>query len=66
MLGDKKDKDEEGTAPGLAIIGCLVTGVLACIGGLTGIVTEQLSGAAFCFVAAALAFGIVVYVSFSR
>lgn len=66
MTEDKKDKAKEGTALGLAIFGCLATGFLACIGGLTGIVTNQVSGAAMCFMAAALAFGVVVYVSFSR
>jgi hypothetical protein len=66
MSEDYKDKDKAGTGPGLAVVGCLATGVLACIGGLTGIVNQQLPGAALCFIAAAFAFGIVAYVSFSR
>jgi hypothetical protein len=65
MTEDKKDKTKAGTGPDLAIFGCLATGVLACVGGLTGISNNQISGAGVCFLAAALAFGIVVYVSFS-
>jgi hypothetical protein len=66
MNEDKKDKSKVGAGPGLAIIGCLATGVLACAGGLTGIAYHQLSGAGVCFMAAAVAFGIVAYVSFSE
>jgi hypothetical protein len=62
----KDDKAKAGIAPGLAIFGCLATGVLACIVGLTGIDNQQLAGAGLCFLAAALAFGIVAYISFSR
>ncbi len=65
MTEDKKDKGKEGAGPGLAIIGLLATGVLACIGGLTGVVNHQIAGAGLCFMAAAFAFGVVAYVSFS-
>jgi hypothetical protein len=65
MTEDKKDKTKGGAGPDVAVFGCLATGVLACIGGLAGIVSGQISGAALCFMAAALAFGVVVYVSFS-
>jgi hypothetical protein len=59
------NKGKGDLAPSLAIMGCLVTGLLACIGGLSGVVRDDLGGAGFCFLAAAVAFGIVVYVSFS-
>jgi hypothetical protein len=62
---EKKDRTKGGTGPDLAIFGCLATGVLACVGGLTGIARNQIPGAGVCFLATALAFGIVVYVSFS-
>ncbi len=62
---ETKDKGKGDLAPSLAIMGCLFTGLLACIGGLSGVASGQLGGAAFCFLAAAVAFGIVVYVSFS-
>lgn len=51
-------------SPGLAILGCLTTGTLATIGGLAALVKGHFSGAAACFAAAALAFGIVAHVSF--
>ena len=59
------DKGKGDLAPSLAIMGCLVTGLLACVGGLVGVARDQVGGGAFCFLAAAIAFGIVVYVSFS-
>ena len=65
MTENKNDKSKAGLGPDLAILGCLATGVLACVGGLTGVGNNQLAGAGVCFLAAAFAFGIVVYVSFS-
>ena len=54
-----------GAGPGLAVFGCLATGVLACIGGMIGILNREIAGAGICFIGAAIAFGIVAYVSFS-
>ena len=65
MTEDKNDKNKGGSGPDLAIFGCLATGVLACVGGLTGIVNHQIAGAGVCFLAAGLAFGIVAFISFS-
>ena len=65
MTEDNKEKSKGGAAPDTAVFGCLATGVLACVGGLAGIVTQQIAGAGLCFLAAALAFGIVAYVSLS-
>ena len=65
MTEDKNDKRIEGSGPGLAILGCLATGVIACICALMGVDKGQVAGAGVCLIAAALAFGVVVYVSFS-
>ncbi len=65
MADDNKEKAKGGAAPDVAVFGCLATGVLACIGGLVGLATQQIAGAGLCLIAAALAFGIVAYVSFS-
>jgi hypothetical protein len=65
MTEDNKEKGKGGAAPDVAIFGCLATGVLACVGGLIGMSTRQIAGAGLCFMAAAIAFGVVAYVSFS-
>jgi hypothetical protein len=65
MTEDNKDKGKGGTGRNLAIFGCLVTGVLACSGGVAGMLNSQISGAGVCFIAAAFAFGGAAYVSFS-
>ena len=65
MTEDKNDKGKGGSAPGLAIFGCLATGIIACICGVMGVDKGQIAGAGVCFLAAAFAFGVVVYVSFS-
>lgn len=65
MNENKNDKGTAGFGPGLAIFGCLATGVIACICGLMGVDKGQIAGAGVCFLAAAFAFGIVVYASFS-
>lgn len=64
MADNNKEKSKSG-APDVAVFGCLATGVFACIGGLAGIATRQIGGAGVCLLAAALAFGIVAYISFS-
>ena len=65
MAENEKDKGKGGTSPALAIFGCLVTGLLACSGGVVGLINNQISGAGVCFTAAAVAFGVVAYVTFS-
>ena len=65
MSEEPKDKGKGDLAPSLAVLGCLATGFLACVGGVAGFADNQISGAALCFFVAAFAFGIVVYVSFS-
>lgn len=51
-----------GAAVGFAITGGLLTGALACVGGLVSLVIGQGVGAGMCFLAAALAFGVIAYV----
>jgi hypothetical protein len=65
MTEDNKEKGRGGAAADVAVFGCLATGVLACIGGLVGMSTQQIAGAGLCLIAAALAFGVVAYVSLS-
>jgi hypothetical protein len=66
MTEDNNDRSKSGIGPGLAVFGCLATGVIGCLAGLDGLGGGELVGAGVCLMAAALAFGIVVYVSFSR
>ncbi len=61
-----KPKTTVGSAPGIAILGCFVTGILACIGGLMGLDQHQIAGSGVCFGTGAFAFGIVAYISFSK
>jgi hypothetical protein len=61
---DKKGRGSGSAIPGLAIFGCLVTGVLSWIAGLIGLGYIQIVGSGICFFVAAFAFGIVAYVSF--
>ncbi len=65
MAEDNKEKRKAGTAPDVAVFGCLATGVAACVGGISGIWIQQIAGAGVCFIGAALAFGIIAYVSLS-
>ena len=65
MTESKKSNKKGGITPGLAIIGCQATGFLALIGGLMGLIKENPIGAGVCLIPAALAFGIVAYISFS-
>jgi hypothetical protein len=65
MAEEPRDKGKGDLAPSLAIMGCLGTGLLACVGGLVGVARDQVGSGALCFLAAAFAFGIVVYVSFT-
>ena len=65
MPEEIKEKSKRGTAPDIAVLGCLATGALACVGGLVGIATQQVAGGGVCFLAAALAFGVIAYVSLS-
>jgi hypothetical protein len=61
---ETESKSKRGATPGLAILGCQVTGALGLIGGLIGLVTMNPMGAGVCLIPAALAFGAVAYVSF--
>ena len=65
MTESEKSNKKGGVTPGLAIIGCQATGFLALIGGLMGLIKENPIGAGVCLIPAALAFGIVAYISFS-
>jgi hypothetical protein len=65
MIESEKSKRNGVVTPGLAVIGCQATGFLAIIGGIMGLIKESPTGAGVCLIAAALAFGIVAYVSFS-
>ncbi|MEM7144811.1 MAG: hypothetical protein AAF591_06725 [Verrucomicrobiota bacterium] len=65
MTEEKKISDFGGAAPGLAIMGCLAVGVLALLGGVLGLLRGDLMGAGVCLIPAAIAFGVVAYVSFS-
>lgn len=65
MTQPEKPNKKGGVTPGLAIIGCQATGFLAIIGGLMGLIKENPVGAGVCLIPAALAFGIVAYISFS-
>lgn len=66
MTEPKKPQKKGGVTPGLAILGCQATGFLALIGGLMGLIKENPSAAGVCLIPAALAFGIVAYISFSE
>ena len=65
MTESEKSRKKGVITPGLAIIGCQATGVLALIGGIMGLINENPIGAGVCLIPAALAFGIVAYISFS-
>lgn len=65
MTEPKKTNKKEGITPGLAILGCQSTGFIALIGGIMGLIRANPTGAGVCLIAAALAFGIVAYISFS-
>jgi hypothetical protein len=64
MTENKKDKDKGSVVAGLAICGCLATGLFGIIGGVVGFSDNQPSRG-LCLIAAAFAFGVVVHVSFS-
>ena len=65
MNGEKNEKSQGGAIAGLAAFGCLVTGILGCVGGILALGKDQFAGAGVCFLAAAVAFGIVTYISLS-
>jgi uncharacterized membrane protein (UPF0136 family) len=65
MSKPKETSKKEGITPGLAILGCQASGFLALIGGLMGLIRADPGGAGVCLIAAALAFGIVAYISFT-
>jgi hypothetical protein len=52
--------------PSLAILGCQTAGVLGLIGGVMGLLTVNPVGVGVYLIPAALAFGIVAYISFSE
>lgn len=60
MLDDPKTSKDPSVVPGLAVFGCFAVGVL----GLILAVFSRQSG--LCLLASALAFGIVVHVSYQR
>jgi hypothetical protein len=66
MIETDQDKTTKPAAPGLAVFGCMATGVVALIGGAFGLFDENFVGAGVCLLSAAVAFGIVAYVSFSK
>tara|TARA_R110000850_G_scaffold60338_4_gene138580 strand:+ start:1068 stop:1268 length:201 start_codon:yes stop_codon:yes gene_type:complete len=66
MTEPEKSKRKADVTPGLAIIGCQATGFLALIGGLMALIKENPIGVGVCLIPAALAFGIVAYISFSE
>jgi hypothetical protein len=63
-MSDLKERKPTST-PGLALLGCQFTGVLGLVGGVMGLIKDNPSGAGVCLIAAALAFGVVTYVSFA-
>ncbi len=65
MTEENKQKTKGRGATDVAIFGCLTTGVLGCVGGLTGIATHEIAGGGLCLLAAAAAFGVIAYISFS-
>ena len=50
--------------PGLAVFGCMVTGLVALFSALTAVSRMDFVGSGICFLAAVAGFGIVVYASF--
>lgn len=65
MTEPEKPHKKAGVTPGLAILGCQATGVIGLLGGLLGLIYHNPVGAGVCLIAAAIAFGIVAFVSFS-
>lgn len=59
-------KPSNPAAPGLAVFGCMATGVAAFVGGAFGLFGEDFVGAGVCLIAAGIAFGTVAYISFTR
>lgn len=59
MVDNDKGKMKLSAIPGLAVIGCLATGVL-------GLVNAYRNGSDLSLFAAAIAFGIVAYLSFGK
>ncbi|MGK0220363.1 MAG: hypothetical protein ACI9HE_003874, partial [Planctomycetota bacterium] len=59
MIETDQDRTTKPVAPGLAVIGCMATGVVALIGGGFGLFDKEFVGAGICLFAAAVAFGIV-------
>jgi hypothetical protein len=64
MAEESRKTSEPTKATDLAIFGCLVAGILAFCASVAGLVEDQLMSCGVCCIAAALAFGIVVFVSF--
>ena len=65
MTEENKERVKQSAAPGIAILGCNVTGGIACFGGIVGIFSHQIAGAGVCLSASAIAFGIVAFISFA-
>lgn len=66
MTETKDSKDTNSPAPGLAVFGSMATGLVSIVGGLVALADGDFVGAGICFFAAATAFGVVTYVSFSK
>jgi hypothetical protein len=64
MEDDKNMKAVGAMVPGMAIFGCLLTGIGGLIGAAVAFDRDQSVGAGICLLAAAFAFGTVVFVSF--
>ena len=54
MIDQKQNKVKLSAIPGLAVIGCLVTGI-------AGLIIAFCGGGGLCIIGSALAFGIVLY-----
>ena len=59
MIDPKQNKLKFSAIPGLAVIGCLVTGV-------AGLIIAHRGGGGLCIIGSALAFGIVLYCCFTK
>ncbi len=66
MSESNKNVKKVGATPGLAIIGCQVTGLVGLIGAVLALSKFDALGAGACLIGAACAFGTVAYISFSE
>jgi hypothetical protein len=64
MTEQKTNVSRSAVAPGIAVFGCFATGLLAWFGALWSLSRDEAVGGGICLLAGAVAFGVVVYVSF--